>query len=380
MTEKSASLWFKEGSSDKVYQCTIEKSDGGYVVNFQYGRRGAALTSGSKTTSPVPLEKAESIFDKLVREKTSKGYRHVGEAAAIPTVENSDEEPLLKCNLLNPVSLSEAIELLESEDWFAQEKMDGVRFILYKEGNTVLGFNRRGKRVPVPEGIKADALTLKGDFALDGELIGEVLHVFDMPFNKRLKVTERMPADDRVFIMETACLLNKNRDDDIIVSDIGGRLKHIRPVRRCHGAGLKFSEQLQREGAEGIVLKLKSAGYIQGRPASGGNYLKYKFCETATCIVMGINSQRSVSLGLKRESSADGSLNCDMVECGNCTIPANHKVPAKGSVVEVRYLYANHPGILYQPVYLGVREDMEAEDVNSVTSLKFKTHDLIRVM
>ena len=38
-TEKSASLYFKEGTSDKVYNATIEDVDGGYVVNFAYGTR-----------------------------------------------------------------------------------------------------------------------------------------------------------------------------------------------------------------------------------------------------------------------------------------------------------------------------------------------------
>lgn len=33
-------LYFREGSSDKVYQASIEPTAGGFLVNFAYGRRG----------------------------------------------------------------------------------------------------------------------------------------------------------------------------------------------------------------------------------------------------------------------------------------------------------------------------------------------------
>jgi hypothetical protein len=37
---QTISLYFKEGSSDKEYHASIDPRDGGYVVNFAYGRRG----------------------------------------------------------------------------------------------------------------------------------------------------------------------------------------------------------------------------------------------------------------------------------------------------------------------------------------------------
>lgn len=56
---------------------------------------------------------------------------------------------------------------------------------------------------------------------------------------------------------------------------------------------------------------------------------------------------------------------------GNVTIPPNHPVPVVRQVVEVRYLYATEAGILYQPVYLGEREDIEPTDCVR-SQLKFK--------
>lgn len=69
-----ADLYFCEGSSDKVYHAFIAENNGGYVVGFSYGRRGARLTEGYKTDSPVSLPEATKIFEKLVLSKTKKGY------------------------------------------------------------------------------------------------------------------------------------------------------------------------------------------------------------------------------------------------------------------------------------------------------------------
>lgn len=71
-------LHFQEGNSDKIYEADIcEVGDNQYVVNFRYGRRGANLTEGSKTVFPVPLDKAQKIFDELIKDKTKKGYQDV---------------------------------------------------------------------------------------------------------------------------------------------------------------------------------------------------------------------------------------------------------------------------------------------------------------
>ncbi len=67
-------LYFRHGSSDKIYQASIEPKDDRFVVQFSYGRRGSALQSGAKTQSPVTHEQAKSIYDKLVAAKTAKGY------------------------------------------------------------------------------------------------------------------------------------------------------------------------------------------------------------------------------------------------------------------------------------------------------------------
>ena len=76
------------------------------------------------------------------------------------------------------------------------------------------------------------------------------------------------------------------------------------------------------------------------------------------------NARRSIALGLLKEGA--------LVPAGNVTIPPNHPVPEPSRVVEVKYLYAfRESGSVFQPVYLGQRDDIPFTDC-TVGQLKFK--------
>ena len=133
-------LYFKEGSSDKIYHAAIEHRETGYVVNFAYGRRGSTLTTGTKTPSPVAYDAAKNIYDKLVKEKTGKGYT-TGEDGVAYTV-GSRNVTDIRPQLLNAVDDAEA--LLTDNAFYLQPKHDGKRLLIRKRGNDVTGINRRG--------------------------------------------------------------------------------------------------------------------------------------------------------------------------------------------------------------------------------------------
>ncbi len=86
----SARLFYQDGSSDKEYHAAINQAVDGYTVTFAFGRRGSALAAGTKTASPVPLEKAQQIYDKLIAEKTAKGYTPHGSGALFALTENAN--------------------------------------------------------------------------------------------------------------------------------------------------------------------------------------------------------------------------------------------------------------------------------------------------
>ncbi len=62
---ESVTLYYRSGSSDKVYQASIEPAGSGrFQVAFAYGRRGTTLKTGIKTAAPVDYFKARAVFDK----------------------------------------------------------------------------------------------------------------------------------------------------------------------------------------------------------------------------------------------------------------------------------------------------------------------------
>src|SRR5688572_21700643 len=113
---KTTTLYYQEGSSDKVYQTTIEPKGSGFVVNFAYGRRGSTMSTGTKTTAPVDLPSAEKLFDNLVREKKAKGYTE-GENSTPYSTQQSREYSGVLPQLLNPIDEDELERYIVSPEW-----------------------------------------------------------------------------------------------------------------------------------------------------------------------------------------------------------------------------------------------------------------------
>jgi bifunctional non-homologous end joining protein LigD len=341
----SVELRFKEGASDKVYRASIETSGIGFVVNFAYGRWGSALNAGSKTVSPVTLDEATGIYDKLVRSKTAKGYKpldgHSGGTGMEAVQSGQREDTGLRAQLLNPVDdTPESVDAyLTQNRWCAQEKFDGRRMVIERNPDgMLLAANRNGLRTALPEALARELQAITTVFVLDGEIVGEHFYAFDLltfglldlrssPYAERMAVLagEFSNAASHLSVADTACgTVDKRR----------------------------MLERLRIEGREGMVFKDIRAHWSAGRPASGGSAIKVKFWSSCSCLVKAVNgNRRSVALTLLER------------EIGNVTIPPNHKIPEPGQIVEVRYLYViGQKGNLYQPVYLGPRYDVGIED------------------
>jgi len=349
MDTKSASLYFKNGSSDKEYHANIEASGDGFVVNFRYGRRGASLTTGTKTQAPVAYDKAVAIFDKLIKEKSSKGYTEGVEGT--PYLHSDKEVSGLLPQLLNVIDDKEASGLIENSSWCLQEKYDGRRMMLRKVGLTVEAINKLGLIVGLSAPIAEAALAMSGDFTLDGEVIGDRLYAFDI-----LSVGgEELGA--KSYRDRYAALTALLGSDGVIVA--------VPCWTDATDKAAQVSE-LKARNAEGVVFKHLDAAYSAGRPASGGTQLKFKFVATLSAVVETVNTKRSVAVSL-----LDGA---EWKTMGNVTVPANQEIPTKGTVVEVRYLYAIPGGSLFQPTLLGVRDDILASEC-VVAQLKFKAEE-----
>ncbi len=347
----STTLYFREGSSDKVYRVAIEPRDGGYIVCFAYGRRGTTLQTGTKTNTPVDYDAAKGIHDKLVREKMAKGYS-IG-ADGTPYTNSSKTVTSIRPQLLN--AIEDVEPLLRDDAFYLQPKHDGKRLLLQKRGGTVTGINRRGIECGIPETIQTAATVLPGDFLMDGEAVGEILHVFDILEIEGADL-RAIPYRDR--LVRLLNLLASAQQTGIQwVATMSG-----------HKAKSRMFDQLRKELAEGVVFKRIGAPYSPGRPNSGGDHLKFKFVETASVIVNGINAKRSVAIAVWE--------NCRLVSAGNVTIPPDQILPQIGDIADVRYLYAMpESGSLFQPVYLGTRDDITAGECTR-DQLKFRREEV----
>jgi bifunctional non-homologous end joining protein LigD len=355
VTPERVTLYYREGSSNKVYQAAIEPAGSQFVVNYAHGRRGGTLATGTKTSSPVDYDTARKIFTKLVNEKKNHPKTPYTEGENGTPYQHADKQPSgILPQLLNAIEEAVVEALLRDDNYCAQEKMDGHHKLIRKVRNKVEGINKKGFIVGLPEPIVRVVASMGGDIILDGEQIGDVFHMFDC-----LEVNSQnlrgKPYDQRMsWFHEYDCDLPDSARDV------------IKSVMTAFTTGQKTElwERLRRESREGIVFKRLDAPYVPGKPNSGGPQLKFKFVATVSAIVAKVNIKRSVEISLFKGRS--------LVSCGNVTIPANHEIPPAGAIVEVRYLYAYRDSLaLYQPVYLGLRTDVDTDEC-SVSQLKYK--------
>lgn len=344
------SLYYAQGGSDKEYHIQIQPAGDRYTVNFQYGRRGSSLTAGTKTPTPVPLDMAQKIYNKLAAEKTAKGYAPGTNGQAFQDTPDVRRDTGLQPQLLNSVDESDLSTYLTDPRYWMQEKKNGRRRRIRKTGNEIVGANKLGFAIALAEPLVESVRALPiHTLELDGEEIGQTLHCFDLtyadaPYRER-------PYRDRYDTLGT-----------LLATAPQAHLTFVQAAYTTQEKQALFT-YLKQIHAEGVVFKDAAAPYTSGRPDSGGPQLKYKFVATGSFIVVAHNTKRSVKIGALNASG--------LQEMSHVTIPPNHPIPAIGSIVEVQYLYSfplTHA--LYQPVYLGEREDVTREEC-TLSQLKY---------
>lgn len=367
-------LHYLGGGSDKVYHAAIRHSgDETYTVHFAFGRRGSSLAFGAKTQTPVPLDQAIAIYDKLVAEKIAKGYRESpgisGEVfgpsilspqgertevrggpltVAIPRKESSGVVP----QLCNDCTEEEAEALIKDPAWGAQEKLDGRRRIVRVSGGNVQGINKLGQVVPLLPEISRAVGMFGSSALLDGEEIGNALHVFGL--------LELDGNDLRGF-----SYLDSYHALDILIRRFPSPALSLVELAVTTKEKRALIKRLRAGNKEGIVFKRLAAAWSPGRPASGGDHIKFKFWADASVIVLARNAKRSVQIGVL---PVPGGV---PMPIGNVSVPGKYELPDVGDIIDVRYLYANRGGALYQPQYRGRRDDV-ARDECLETRIKYK--------
>lgn len=355
--DERISLYLTEGSSDKEYHAQLVASGAGYCVNFQYGRRGSSLTAGTKTKTPVDYPAAKAAYDKLIKEKMGKGYSTglAGQAFQSPLMDQRASGVLPQ--LLNAITETQALALLEDDNYLMEEKFDGHRRMTWGKSDGVIGVNKKGLAVALPLNLVNAVEQMPQGTLIDGELMGGVLYAFDLLAlgQEDLRNVDAQKRHERLvkLLADTPAA--------------AGVIKVAKAFGTTEAKRAEF-ERIKAAKGEGVVFKLKDGAYAAGRPSSGGSQLKFKFKEEATLQVCAVSpTKRSVSL---QAFADDGSV----VALGNVTIPDKFAIPQVGAIVEVQYLYAFPGGALCQPVYKGPRDDQDISDCK-LSQLKIKPAD-----
>ena len=345
----------------------IDNCDGTFTARSKYGPRGN-LRAEAIQASNVSLEVAQKAYAKVIKSKQtgSSIYTIVSQSSPTESVSISPKREVTSpysAQLLNPISTEEEIiTLFESGRFYAQDKMDGDRMSILVDSGQMIAYNRKGQERDIPSKLKGqlEAVNWEGAYYIDGEIVNDTFYAFDL-----LQYSEAPQLCETEYSYRFSVLLDIE-DQYKLTSDYF-KIVHtiIPPLTGRRECIIAMLNRIKNANGEGLVLKDFSKPHTSGRPNSGGDQLKFKFVESSTCLVSKVNNQRSVSLQLL------GQLGVE-VNVGNVSIPPNHEIPAVGSLVEVRYLYAFDGGSLYQPVYLGVRHDLDRSECTLAQIQRYK--------
>jgi predicted DNA-binding WGR domain protein len=349
MNNETISLAFNDlalgGSSDKVYHLALEQTGAyeTYNVTAQYGRRGAALTSQCKTPNgALAYDQAKKVFEKIKREKMSKGYIVEGTAPEPQIAPSGASLDIKPPELLEEITNGQGpARYISDNDYWMQDKSDGVSRGVIKQRGEIVGMNKLAKIVALPAELVAELSRIELEtFQIDAELVGNKLVCRDLLVAN--KDISQWPYEERF-----ACLVGLLQV---------GSFQYAHVVETWTGeAKAEALPRLKFERREGVVFKLRHAPYRAGR---NGQHKKYKFIKTlsAVCGLPRESGKESIALFLC-QPDAHGKW----IGCGTVSLIGKPAVK-QGDIVEVQYLYAQKSGLMVQARMKCVRRDVLPEE------------------
>lgn len=306
-------------------------------------------------------------------------------------------------NLIKPMLCKTgSMEDLKKENYIYELKLDGTRAILYKKSDRINIYNRRNVEISkrYPE-IVNEALKIKSDFILDGEIV-----VFDqkgLPNFHYLQMREHLnsellikirtsifPANYIIFdiiqFKEDLLLKNKLIKRKEILKENIEEKDHI---KKCpfFSQGHSLWEIVKKKNLEGVIAKDLESFYFPGKRKH--YWLKIKNFKTIDCIIIGYSQKKrelsSLALGLffkdklKYIGKVSASfpptfstwlleklkkLHIEDVEYTDMKIK-DIKWVKPFYICEVKYLELLENNILRSPSFLRLRNDKSLKECNS---------------
>jgi bifunctional non-homologous end joining protein LigD len=322
-------------------------------------------------------------------------------------------EPEALPRFVEPMKARLAAELPEGEGWLFEIKLDGIRAIGIKEGETVRLFSRRPRELTqdYPEIVAAVRRLPAATLVVDGEIVA-----FDdrgRTSFQALQNVKREP-ENRVSVYFMIFDMVHLNGADLTARTLVQRRTALRKILARRGPPLRFSvsvdaspgklwKEILKLGLEGVIAKRKDSTYEIGRRS--GAWLKIKAQNQQEFVIGGYTAPRgsrkyfgSLLVGyhaggrLMFASKVGTGFDADrlrslyqkfkpyrMRECPFVNLPIRRRSrfgqgisPAEMKVCtwlrpklvcQVKYLEWTGDDRLRQPVFLGLRDDKEPGDV-----------------
>lgn len=271
----------------------------------------------------------------------------------------------MKPMLLGELPLDELNRKVVDDEYWMEQKIDGQRLLLDIGSDRVRAFGRNGQATEVPHlgphGV--GPFTSIGSFIFDGEFLNGTFWVFDLLRVGDLEGGIALAHDEPFWLRRQALEMLFDQ-----IADLPPSMKLV-PIHRSADRKREHAVAIQRLGGEGVVLKHRSHLYQPGK--RGRLAMKVKFVKDLDAVVssVGIDGKENIEVSLFNGRS--------MIPVAKCST-IGKQVPAIGSVVEVRYLYALHPHMprLYQPRMIRSRVDKHPTEC-TIDQVQFTTKKVL---
>lgn len=282
------------------------------------------------------------------------------------------------------VALAEAIKDLpdfENERWYASRKLDGVRCIIRKEGDSIKAFSRNGKEFWTIQKILDEVKNISGDIVLDGEvcIVNEHGEEDFQNVMKEIRRKNHTINDPKFFIFDALTLedFDKQSSETTLKQRIaifginrlaqgaqGPKYSHIQLLNQeiVEDADMfhRLSKEAEDAGHEGIMIR-KDCGYKGKRSSDMLKVKKFHDAEYRV-IDMEVGTIRVVENG--KEIEEEMLSNIIVEHKGNRV-----GVGSGFSIAQRRDYYKNRTKILGKIVTVTYFE--ESQNQNGKWSLRF---------
>lgn len=250
--------------------------------------------------------------------------------------------------LAQTVDPADLPNLIKDDAWVIEQKLDGKRLIVEVEAQEARAYNRHGEpaSLPLPVAAAFDHPGFSERWVFDGELVGDTYYVFDvlaMP-NRGEATWARATFGTRRMLLES--LFGKFTPPTVVLV----------PQATTTQEKADLLGALEEHNKEGAIFKRLHAPHQPGKRSY--DFLKHKFTQTADVVVT------ETRAGGKPQAVRTALYHDGMqVDAGGCKIPEEMiDRLSVGDVIECRYLYGTSDHKLYQPAWVGLRDDKRPEE------------------